>query len=182
MSRIGKKPIAIPPGVTVTETGRLLVVKGPKGELSRPVHELVTITIADGAVSVDVARKDDTFERSLWGTFGAHVRNMIHGVTMGFKKQLEINGVGYKAAMQGKDLKLEVGYSHPVIFEIPAGLKASVEKNVITLEGFDKDLIGKIAAELRAVKPPEPYKGKGLKYLEETIRRKAGKAAKAAGA
>lgn len=182
MSRIGKKPIAIPPVVSVTAANGVITVKGPKGELSRPMHDAVAVTIADGMVTVDVANKEEKFERSLWGTWAAHIRNMIVGVTTGFKKQLEMSGVGYRVAMQGKDLKLEVGYSHQVVFSIPASVTVSVEKNVMTFESIDKELLGKVAAHVRDIKKPEPYKGKGIKYINETIRRKAGKAAKAAGA
>ena len=180
MSRIGKQTTEIPQGVTVEVKDGMIVVQGPKGTLSRPLHPLVTLVVADNVVTVDVANKEDKKERSLWGTYASHVRNMIIGVTEGFKKQLEVNGVGYKVAMQGTDIKLDVGYSHPVIFNVPAEISASTEKNVITLESADKEILGAVAAEIRAVRKPEPYKGKGIKYMEEQIRRKAGKAAKAA--
>jgi len=179
MSRVGKKTIEIPQGVTVSLDGSTVVVKGPKGELRREVHPRVTIQIAGNAATVDVQNKEDKQERSLWGTFASHLQNMVIGVTKGFQKQLEINGVGYRVAMQGKDLKLEVGFSHPVVFAIPEGVAASVEKNVMTLNSADKELLGRTAAEVRAVRKPEPYKGKGIKYADEQIRRKAGKAAKA---
>ncbi len=182
MSRIGKQLIKIPPGVTAELTEGLVKIKGPKGELERKINPLVKVSLNDGVLSVDVADKEEKSERSLWGTYGAHLKNMVKGVTEGFKKQLEINGVGYRAAMQGKDIKLEVGYSHPVIFKVPEKVKAGVEKNLITFESIDKELLGQTAAELRAVKKPEPYKGKGIKYVDEVIRRKAGKAVKAAGA
>jgi large subunit ribosomal protein L6 len=182
MSRIGKQTIKIPQGVTVEVKDSVVFVQGPKGKLERIIHPLVTINIADGIVTVDVENKEEKTERSLWGTYASHVKNMVIGVTEGFKKQLEINGVGYKVAMQGTDIKIDVGYSHPVIFNIPEGLKASTEKNVITLESADKEMLGAIAAEIRAIRKPEPYKGKGIKYMDEQIRRKAGKAAKAAGA
>ena len=177
MSRIGKQVITIPNGVTVTAANGMLKVTGPKGTLERKLNSVVTVIIQDNTVTFSVANPDEKSERALWGTWGAHVHNMIEGVTAGFKKELEINGVGYRVAMQGKDLKLEVGYSHPVIFAIPAGIQAAVEKNLITLTGFDKELLGTIAAKLRAVRKPEPYKGKGIKYVTETIRRKAGKTA-----
>ncbi len=177
MSRIGKQIITIPAGVTVTTAPGVFTVKGPKGELTRALHKAVKIVIENETVQLNVNNPEEKNERSLWGTTGAHLRNMIKGVTEGFKKELEINGVGYRVAMQGKDLKLEVGYSHSVIFAIPAGIQAEVEKNVIRLSGFDKDLLGNTAAELRAVKKPEPYKGKWIKYTTETIRRKAGKTA-----
>ncbi len=182
MSRIGKQTTEVPQGVTVEVKDGVIGVQGPKGTLRRPLHPLVTLSVADNIVTVDVENKEDKKERSLWGTYASHVRNMIIGVSEGFRKQLEVNGVGYKVAMQGTDIKLDVGYSHPVLFNIPAEIKASTEKNVITLESADKEILGAIAAEIRAVRKPEPYKGKGIKYMEETIRRKAGKAAKAAGA
>lgn len=177
MSRIGKQLITIPAGVTVTVTADAVTVKGPKGELKRALNPLVTVTVDNGTITLSVPHPEEKSERSLWGTWGAHISNMIAGVTEGFKKELEINGVGYRVAMQGKDLKLEVGFSHPVIFPIPAGVQASVDKNIITLTGFDKELLGNIASKLRAVRKPEPYKGKGIKYTSENIRRKAGKTA-----
>ncbi|PIR75877.1 MAG: 50S ribosomal protein L6 [Candidatus Magasanikbacteria bacterium CG_4_9_14_0_2_um_filter_42_11] len=182
MSRIGKKTIEVPQGVTVTILDGVAKVQGPKGMLERAINPLVTISLVDNIVTVDVAQKEDKKERSLWGTFGAHINNMIEGVTNGFKKQLEVNGVGYKVAMQGSNIKLDVGYSHPVIYKMPPVVEASVEKNVITLVSADKEMLGATAAEIRAIRKPEPYKGKGIKYMEEQIRRKAGKAAKAAGA
>lgn len=179
MSRIGKQTIQIPTGVQVTFQSGILTVKGPKGTLTKAVHPLVTVNITGETMNVDVKNKEEKQERSLWGTYSSHVQNMIQGVTDGYKKSLEINGVGYRVAMQGKDLKFDVGFSHPVIFAIPEGIVASVEKNVINLVGFDKELIGQIAANVRAIKKPEPYKGKGIKYTDEIIRRKAGKTAKA---
>lgn len=178
MSRIGKQIITIPTAVTVDLKSDLITVKGPKGELKRAIPPVVHVKHEDGAVTVDVTNKEEKKERSLWGTFSAHIQNMVNGVTAGFKKQLEVNGVGYKVAMQGKDLKLDVGFSHPVIFKIPEGIIVSVEKNVITLESFDIELLGKTAAEIRQVRKPEPYKGKGIKYMDEVIRRKAGKTSK----
>lgn len=180
MSRIGKQLITIPQGVTVTATEGAITVKGPKGELSRPVHSAVTIAVGEGEVTVDVVNKEDKTERSLWGTFASHVKNMITGVSEGFKKELEINGVGYRVAMQGTDLKVEAGFSHPVIYKVPEGVKASTDKNRISLESANKELLGQVAAEIRKIRKPEPYKGKGIKYVDEVIRRKAGKAAKAA--
>ncbi len=180
MSRIGKQTIEIPEGVTVELKDALVRVQGPKGTLERIIHPLVSVCIEEGIVTVDVAHKEDKKERSLWGTFSSHIKNMVEGVTHGFTKQLEINGVGYKVAMQGKDLKLEVGFSHPVLFSIPDGVEASTEKNMITLVSANKELVGSTAAEIRAIRKPEPYKGKGIKYVDEQVRRKAGKAAKAA--
>ncbi|PIR03565.1 MAG: 50S ribosomal protein L6 [Candidatus Magasanikbacteria bacterium CG11_big_fil_rev_8_21_14_0_20_39_34] len=178
MSRIGKQTIQIPTGVSAQVDNGVLTVKGPKGELTRSIHPLVTINIQDGVLTVDVAKKEDKKERSLWGAFASHAKNMVIGVTEGYKKQLEINGVGYKVALQGKDLKLDLGFSHPVVFPAPAGIVFTAEKNIITIEGFDKELVGKIASEVRALRKPEPYKGKGIKYIDEIIRRKAGKTAK----
>jgi len=177
MSRIGKQIIEIPQGVTVTATDSEVKVKGPKGELVRSVHPKVTISVADNNVTVDVVKKEDKAERSLWGTHAAHVVNMITGVTEGFEKKLEVNGVGYRVAKQGTDLKIEVGFSHPVIYKVPAGITAEVEKNVISISGTDKELVGQVAAEIRKIRKPEPYKGKGIKYMDEVIRRKAGKTA-----
>lgn len=178
MSRIGKKLITIPAGVTVQVASDRITVKGPKGELVRMVPSIVRVALVDNNVTVDVENKEEKKERSLWGTFSAHIQNMVNGVTVGFKKQLEVNGVGYKVALQGKDLKLDVGYSHPVIFKMPEKVNATVEKNVITLDSLDIELLGATAAEIRQVRKPEPYKGKGIKYMEEVIRRKAGKTSK----
>jgi large subunit ribosomal protein L6 len=178
MSRIGKKTIQIPSGVTATFSNDVLTITGPKGALKRVVNKAVSLDLSGNEIKVDVVNKEDKKERSLWGTFSAHAQNMVDGVTKGFKKQLEVNGVGYRVAMQGKDLKLDLGMSHTNIFVIPAGLTATVEKNMITLEGSDIELLGQTAAEIRSLRKPEPYKGKGIKYATETIRRKAGKTAK----
>ncbi|MFA4830944.1 MAG: 50S ribosomal protein L6 [Patescibacteria group bacterium] len=184
MSRIGKQTIHIPQGVTVEVKDGFVAVKGPKGELKRVLNPLVAVNVNDGStVTCDVVNKEEKKERALWGTFASHIKNMITGVSEGFKKQLEINGVGYKISLQGKDLKIEVGFSHPIIFEMPKGMSVAVEKNIITLESADKELLGQVAAEVRSVRKPEPYKGKGIKYLDEVVRRKAGKVAgKTAGA
>lgn len=181
MSRIGKQTIEIPNDVTVSAEGGVVRVKGPKGELTRTLSPLVSVVIQDQTATVDVENKEDKRERSLWGTFSSHIQNMVRGVSEGFTKELEVNGVGYRVSMQGKDLKLEVGFSHPVVFPIPDSVTASVDKNLIRLESIDKEMIGQVAAEIRSIRKPEPYKGKGIKYVDETIRRKAGKAAKAAG-
>ncbi len=178
MSRIGKQLITIPTGVTVDLKPDFVTVKGPKGELKRAVPAMIHLNMADNTITVDVTNKEEKKERSMWGTFSAHIQNMVNGVTTGFKKQLEVNGVGYKVAMQGKDLRLDVGFSHPVIFKVPERVTASVEKNVITLESFDVEVLGATAAEIRQIRKPEPYKGKGIKYMDEVIRRKAGKTAK----
>jgi len=181
MSRIGKQLITIPAGVTIEVKDGIAHVKGPKGQLERRLASGISIKLENNTVQVDVVDKESKATRSLWGTFGAHMKNMVKGVTEGFKRDLEINGVGYRVAMQGKDLKFEIGFSHPVVFNMPQGVEAKVDKNLITLTGADKELLGATAAEIRGLKKPEPYKGKGIKYIDEVIRRKAGKtAAKAA--
>ncbi len=180
MSRIGKQKIEIPQGVTVEVKDGFVKVKGPKGELTRQLNNLVNVEIQDGEVKLSVANPEEKKEKSLWGTFGAHIANMIKGVTEEFTKNLEVNGVGYKVSMQGKDLKIEVGFSHPVIYKTPEGITISTEKNQIKVTGADVELVGRVSAEIRKVRKPEPYKGKGIKYVEEIIRRKAGKAAKSA--
>ncbi|MBH41323.1 MAG: 50S ribosomal protein L6 [Candidatus Magasanikbacteria bacterium] len=180
MSRIGKQTIEMPQGVTANIADGSITVTGPKGSIKRIIHPLVQVTLAENTLSANVANTENKTERSLWGTFASHVKNMVIGVTDGFKKQLEINGVGYRVAMQGKDLKVEAGYSHPVIYTVPEGITISTEKNIITIEGVDKEKVGQVAAEIRKIRKPEPYKGKGIKYVDEIIRRKAGKSAKTA--
>lgn len=180
MSRIGKKLITLPSDVEMTISGAHISVKGPKGALQLDLHPHVAI-IKDGQnVTLTVKNETDVSDRALWGLFGALITNMLVGVTKGFEKKLEINGVGYKVALQGNALKFDLGFSHPIVFSIPSGISATVEKNLITVSGIDKQLVGETAARIRRLRPPEPYKGKGIKYLEETIRRKAGKAAKTA--
>lgn len=180
MSRIGKKPVIIPNGVTVTVDAHAITAKGPKGELSIGTHPEVTVAIEDGQAVISV--KDETVkqQKALWGLFRSLVQNLVLGVTTGFSKQLEINGVGYKIAVQGNDLNMALGYSHPVIVPIPKGLAVTVEKNVMTISGASKQQVGQFAAEVRDLRPVEPYKGKGFKYVGEVVRRKAGKAAKSA--
>lgn len=182
MSRIGKKLRPIPAGVTVEVNKNKLKVKGPKGELVQLIHPRVTIAVADNNVTVKVVDEESKKDRALWGTFSSLVENMLDGVTKGFKKELEINGVGYKASVSGTTLVLDVGYSHPVKFSSPSGIKIAVDKNIISVEGFDKHLVGETAAQIRNIKKAEPYKGKGIKYTDETVRRKAGKAAAKAAA
>ena len=177
MSRVGKKIRMLPAGVTAAVSGDTLSVKGPKGELKLKIHPRVPVIVNGNEISVKVVRETDGKDRALWGTFSSLIGGMIEGVTTGFKKQLEVNGVGFKVNMKGADLALELGFSHPVEFKAPAGIKLSVEKNVITVEGFDKQLVGETAAQIRKLKKPEPYKGKGVKYLEEVLRHKAGKTA-----
>ena len=176
MSRVGKQPVVLPSGVEVTIKDMKIEVKGPKGFLSRELHPLVKVNQEDGKIVV--APVDDSLKaRGLWGLFRSLIANMVDGVSKGYSKVLEINGVGYRAETAGDVLKLTLGFSHPVEFTLPEGISASVEKNtVITLSGIDKELLGQTAATIRAFRPPEPYKGKGIKYAEETIRRKVGKA------
>lgn len=177
MSRVGKKVRTIPAGAQVEIKQGQIIVKGPKGELKQIIHPHVTVSVADGKIEVTVANPENKKDRALWGTFSSIIANLLEGVTKGFKKELEINGVGYKAAMSGANLILEVGYSHPVNFAPVSGVKLGVEKNIISVEGFDKQAVGEMAAQIRAIKKVEPYKGKGIKYIDEIVRRKAGKTA-----
>ena len=174
MSRIGKKEIMIPTGVTVTINGADVTVKGPKGEITVPVHPVIGVAVQDNVLTCSIARKTKK-SAALWGTMRAILSNAVEGVSTGFKKQLELQGVGYRASMQGANIQLLVGYSHPVIIEAPAGITFSVEKEIVTVEGFDAYMVGQIAADIRKVRPPEPYKGKGIRYVGEHVRRKVGK-------
>jgi len=177
MSRIGKNPIAIPAGVEVKIEGAMIEVKGPKGVLTQVIHPLVKVEKVENSVIVKIQDESDRSQGALWGLFGSLIKNMIAGVTEGFVKKLEINGVGMKAAVSGKNLILNVGFSHPVEFAIPQGTEITVEGNVITVSGIDKQLVGETAAQIRKIKKVEPYKGKGIKYVGEQFIRKAGKAA-----
>lgn len=176
MSRVGKQPIAVPSGVTVSVEPGAVRVKGPKGTLSAAVSPLVEITVEGGTISV--ARREDSRDaRSVHGLTRKLVANMVTGVSEGFRRVLEINGVGYRAEAKGNALQLALGYSHPIVFPLPQGVQAKVDKQtVVTLEGSDRQVLGETAAAIRKLRPPEPYKGKGIKYAEEKIRRKAGKA------
>ncbi len=180
MSRIGKQPIIVPTNVEIKIDNDQILVKGPKGELSMDKSSDVEIVLKDNIINISIPEDSAKFLRSLWGTTRSILDNLIIGVTEGYKKQLEINGVGFKAAMKGKILVLNVGFSHQVEYNISDNVNVSVEKNVITIEGIDKQQVGQVAAEIRAIKKPEPYKGKGIKYIDEVIRRKAGKVAKSA--
>lgn len=184
MSRVGRKPLALPSGVTATIDDRLVIVKGPKAELrlTLPVGIDVTQTTEgqETVLTVIPLSAEDLSIKALWGTMRALLANMVEGVSKGFQRQLEVNGVGYRVAVQGRNLALELGFSHPITFPLPEGITATVEKNVITLSGSDKFVLGEVAAHLRRLRKPEPYKGKGIKYMDEVIRRKAGKAAKTA--
>ena len=175
MSRVGNSAIAIPSGVTVSQQDGVVVVKGKNGELSAPLHSEVELVVSDDVATVKPRRKTK-LSQSLWGTMRATINNMVVGVGEGFTRKLEINGVGYRAAMQGNKLVLSLGYSHPVEMDVPAGLTVAVENNTqINISGADKQLLGQFASEVRSKRPPEPFKGKGVKYAEEHIVRKEGK-------
>ncbi|GGN57379.1 50S ribosomal protein L6 [Actinoplanes lobatus] len=178
MSRIGRKSIPVPAGVDVTITGQTVKVKGPKGELSHTVAEPITVS-QDGGELVVNRPNDERKAKELHGLSRTLVANMITGVTEGYKKTLEINGTGYRVTAKGKDLEFALGFSHPVLVPAPAGITFSVEKPTqFTVTGIDKQLVGEVSANIRKIRPPEPYKGKGVKYQGEVIRRKAGKAGK----
>ncbi|RAZ55836.1 50S ribosomal protein L6 [Campylobacter hyointestinalis] len=177
MSRIGKQPISIPSGLDVSLNGDILVFK--KGNLTKELDTKnnVNVEVKDGHIFF-TSKGDDRQSRAYWGTYRALANNVVIGLTTGFTKQLEINGVGYKAATKGKVLELTLGFSHPINYELPEGVEVSVDKNIITIKGSDKQVVGQVAAEVRGFRPPEPYKGKGVKYVEERIIRKAGKTSK----
>lgn len=175
MSRVGKYPVAIPQGVQVAIAGRLLTAKGKLGELKLELTDLVDAAVEDNHVTV-TPRGPETQARMMWGTTRALVACMVRGVSTGYTKSMEITGTGYRAAVQGKNLELNLGYSHPVVYPIPEGIKITCERpTAIRVEGLDKRLVGQVAAEIRAFRGPEPYKGKGIRYSDEQIRRKEGK-------
>ena len=174
MSRVGRKIIPVPKGVNITVGKDAVAVKGPKGELKRQLPAGVSVAL-NGA-DLTVARADDSNEnRAKHGMVRALLANMVKGVIDGFERKLEINGVGYRADVAGQKLNMALGFSHPVVFELPKGVAAKVDKNVVILSGIDKEMLGETASKIRAIRPPEPYKGKGIKYVEETIKRKVGK-------
>ena len=175
MSRLGKQPFTIPAGVTVTAEDGMLTVTGPKGTLSRPIRNDVIFTFEEGIVTLAPGKTD--LAKALWGTYAAHMRNMVKGVTEGFEKILEIEGVGFRGEVKGNDISMNLGFSHPVILAIPAGITAEIVKGVITLKGHDLEELNQFAANVRKVKKPEPYKGKGIRYRGEFIIRKQGKKA-----
>jgi large subunit ribosomal protein L6 len=175
MSRIGKKPVSVPEKTQLTYKNRVLTVKGAKGTLTQTIHPAVELKLEDGLVSVSCIN-DDRQSRAFQGMTRSLINNMVTGVTKGFERTLEINGIGYRAELKGKQIVLSLGFSHPVEFDLPEGIKADVEKNtVIKLSGIDKDVLGRTAAKIRGLRPPEPYKGKGVKYAKERIQKKAGK-------
>lgn len=180
MSHIGKKEIQIPDKVEVKLTGNILSVKGPLGETTRFIPDDVEVKIADKIIAVVLRRGAPN--KAMWGTFSSHIINMIKGVTAGFEKKLIIEGIGFKAQLEGTKLSLNIGLSHPVKIEIPKGIKVLIEKNLITISGYDKETTGQFSANVKSFKKPEPYKGTGIRYEKEIIRRKAGKKAATAAA
>lgn len=176
MSKIGKMPITIPNGVTVTNENRVITITGPKGALNLNLSRAVDVSVAENTIVVSLK---DSNKKALFGTTRSLLANMVKGVTEGWMKELELVGTGYRAEVRGDMLVLTVGFSHPVNFNAVEGIKFGVEKSVIKIEGIDKEKVGEVAAKVRAVRPPEPYKGKGIRYLNEVVRKKAGKAAKA---
>ena len=181
MSRIGKKPIEIPEGVEVSVASGNVSVKGPKGSLNLVLHPNVKLSLNDKNLDVQVDNPEAGNNSALWGLHRALIANMVKGVKDGFEKKLEISGVGFRAAVAGNKIVLNLVFSHPVELQIPEGVIAVVEKNIISVSGIDRQAVGQFAAVIRSQKPPEPYKGKGIKYEDEVVRRKAGKAAKAVG-
>ncbi len=174
MSRIGKQEIEIPAGVKITQSGAVITVVGPKGSLSKNFRDDVVVTIGEKTVTLAIKR-NDKFSKALWGTYASHIKNMIAGVQTPYTKKLILEGVGYKSEVKGKDFHFALGFSHPVIVPIPEGITATADKNNITITGIDKELVGSFTASVRALKKPEPYKGKGMRYDTEVIRRKQGK-------
>jgi large subunit ribosomal protein L6 len=181
MSRIGKRGIVIPAGTEVTVSADTITVKGKGGTLTRALHRMVAVKVEGKDITVKPVG-NARLAQALWGTYAAHVRNMIAGVNTPFVKKLQIEGIGYKAEVSGKNLKLALGFSHPVIVALPEGVETKVEKNIVTISGADKEKVGQFAASVRALKKPEPYKGKGIRYEGEQVKIKAGKAFAGAGA
>lgn len=181
MSRTGKLPIKIPSGTEVSVVSNEIVVKGKGGTLKRMLHPAVSVAVSSDSVTVSPAR-ENRMARALWGTYAAHIRNMVAGVNQPFKKNLQIEGIGYRAELSGKQLKLSIGFSHPVVIAVPDGITVAVEKNIVSISGADKEQVGEFAASVRALKKPEPYKGKGIRYEGEVVREKQGKKAAAAAA
>ena len=181
MSRIGKKPVVLPSGVKAEKKDLTLTVTGPKGTLTLALNPKVEVNVSEKEILVDVKNQTNKRERALWGLFRSLIQNLVEGVTKGFEKKLEVIGVGFKVAVQGTKIVMSLGFSHPVEREIPKGLTATVDKNTITIAGADKQQVGQFAAEIRELKKPEPYKGKGIKYSDEVIVRKAGKVVKVVG-
>lgn len=181
MSRIGKQEIQIPKGIQVTKSGDILKVVGPKGTITKTFRDDITFNLPTGQAGIGNEtiilniKRNDKFSKSLWGTYASHIKNMIKGVEMPYQKKLILEGVGFKSEVKGKEFVFALGFSHPVVVKIPEGIEATAEKNVITISGIDKELVGSFTAAIRALKKPEPYKGKGMRYENEVIRRKQGK-------
>lgn len=174
MSRVGKKPILIPEGVEIKIENQKVIIKGPKGELEREIRPEIRVELKEGKIFV-LPKIETKKTKAFWGLTRALLANAIEGVTSGFEKKLQIEGLGFRASLEGDNLVLQVGFTHPVKLKTPEGIKFSVEKNIITVSGINKELVGQLAAKIRKVKPPEPYKGKGIRYLGEVIRKKVGK-------
>ena len=174
MSRIGKKLIVLPDKTEVKVSGNVVVVKGPLGVLSRPLHQSIEVKIEGNTVTLHPKKETDN-SMALWGTYASHLTNMVSGVNKPFEKKLILEGIGYKSEVKGDKIQLALGFSHPVIVAIPSGLKVTAEKNNIVIVGSDKEMVGQFAAQLRALKKPEPYKGKGMRYADEVVKRKQGK-------
>lgn len=174
MSRVGKQQLEIPAKTEVSFVDGIFTVKGPLGTLSKELKDTITVSIENNIVSF-TPKADDPFSRALWGTYASHVKNMLAGVNAPYTKKLILEGVGFKSEVKGTDLHLALGFSHPVIVAIPAGLTVTAEKNNLTFTGIDKELVGQFASKIRSMKKPEPYKGKGFHYHDEVVRRKAGK-------
>ncbi len=181
MSRVGKKPVVIPSGVKVEKKEMTLSVTGPKGTLTLALHPKINVVVTDKEVNVDIGGKDGKREKALWGLFRALIQNLVDGVTKGFEKKLEVIGVGFKVAATPTKITMALGFSHPIEIDIPKGITVVVDKNNISISGADKQQVGQFAAEVRELKKPEPYKGKGIKYIDEVIVRKAGKVVKVVG-
>lgn len=181
MSRVGSQPIDLPNGVSVSVAGGTITANGPKGSLKQPIARGVKIETTNDQVIVN-RLSDEPVLRARHGLIRSLIQNMVTGVSVGFERKLEINGVGYRASVQGQELKLNLGFSHNVIYKVPEGVSVSVDANIITLQGIDRQLVGQVSAEIRALKKPEPYKGKGIKYVDEQIIRKSGKSGKEAAA
>lgn len=181
MSRIGKQKLKIPKEAEVIKEGRIIIVKGPKGELEQKIKPGVEVEVSGKTISVKLKKKNRA-SRALWGLYRSLIKNMVFGVTKGWNKGLELVGVGFRVNLQGRKLILSVGFSHPVEFELPEGVEVEVKGTRINISGVDKQLVGEVAARIRKIRPPEPYKGKGIRYIGEVVRKKPGKAAKAMGA
>ncbi|MGA2911117.1 MAG: 50S ribosomal protein L6 [Candidatus Levyibacteriota bacterium] len=182
MSKIARKPVVLKAGVSVVLEGSKAKVSGPKGELSFVIPAGIKIAVANGQIIVSQEKKNDAETNALFGLTRSMLNNLVQGVTEGFEKKLELSGVGYRAQAEGNTLTLALGFSHPVVVKVEQGITFAVNENIITISGIDKALVGDTAAKVRAIRPPEPYKGKGIKYVGEHVRRKVGKAAKAVGA